>query len=110
MHRTRMTIGSNMLDYNKNTKVLTTDLVTMKLLLNSILSIPEAKFMTIDIKNFYLEIELREKQYMFLLVELVPDKIITHYKLQDKIHNGKIYMQINKSIYSLKEAGILANK
>ena len=51
MHRTRMTIGSNILDYNKSTKALTTDLITMKLLLNSILSIPEAKFMTINIKT-----------------------------------------------------------
>ena len=60
MHRTRMTIGSNILDCDRNTKALTADLIIMKLLLNSILSTPEAKFMTIDIKKFYLETELGE--------------------------------------------------
>ena len=49
------------LDYHGNTKVLTADLITMKLLLNSILSTPKAKFITINIKNLYLEIELEKK-------------------------------------------------
>lgn len=54
--RTRMTIGGNLLDY--------ANLITLKLLLNSVLSTPEAKFMTIDIKNFYLETKLKNKQCM----------------------------------------------
>ena len=56
-----MTIGSNLLSYNSNTKIPIADLITMKLLLNSVLSIPGTKFMTIDIKNFYLEIKLKNK-------------------------------------------------
>ena len=57
-----MTISKYLLDYNGNTKVLTRDLVSMKLLLNSVLSTSGTKFMMIDIKNFYLEIELKDKQ------------------------------------------------
>ena len=56
-----MTIGGNLLDYDSNTKTPTADLITLKLLLNSILSTPQAKFMTIDIKNFYLETKLKNK-------------------------------------------------
>ena len=59
-----MTIGGNVLDYNGNTKVLIVDLITIKLLLNSILSILGGKFMTIDIKNFYLEIDLKKTIYI----------------------------------------------
>ena len=60
-HRTRMTIGRNLLDYQGNTKTPTANLIIMKLLLNSILSTPSAKFVTIDIKNFYLETKLKNK-------------------------------------------------
>ena len=105
-----MTIGGNLLDYDGNTKTPTADLITLKLLLNSVLSTPEAKFMTIDIKNFYLETKLKNKQYMFLPAELIPDEIMQAYNLHDKIHNGKIYMEMNKGIYGLKEAGTLANQ
>ena len=46
-----MTIGRNLLDYGGNTKAPAVDLIAMKLLLNSVLGAPGAKFMTIDIKN-----------------------------------------------------------
>jgi len=85
------------------------NLITIKLLLNSILSTLGAKFITIDIKNFYLETELKDKQYMFISAKLIPEEIMKHYNLYSKIHNGNIYMQINKEIYSQKEAGALAN-
>ena len=47
---------------------------------------------------------------MFLSAELILDEIMQAYNLHDKIHNGKIYMEINKGIYGLKEAGALANQ
>ena len=109
-YRTRMTIGGNLLDYAGNTKAPTADLVTMKLLLNSVLSTPGARFMTIDIKNFYLETKLKDKQYMVLPLDLIPNEIIEKYNLNDIAHNGNVYMQINKGIYGLKEAGALANE
>ena len=105
-----MTIGRNLLDYDGNTKAPTADLVTIKLLLNSALSTPEAKFLTIDIINFYLEIELKNKQYMFILAELIPDEIMIKYNLYSKIHNENIYIQINKGIYRLKKVVALANQ
>ena len=109
-YRTRMTIGGNLLDYDGNTRAPTADLVTMKLLLNSVLSTPGAKFMTIDIKNFYLETKLKDKQYMVLPLNLIPQEIIDHYNLNELAHNGNVYIQINKGIYSPKEAGALANE
>ena len=60
-HCTRMTIGRNVLYYDGITKTTTSDLITTKLLLNSVVSTLNAKFMTIDIKNFYLETVLTDK-------------------------------------------------
>ena len=54
-HKTGMTIGGNILDYEGKTKAPTDNLTTMKLLLNSALSTPGDKFMTIDINHFYLK-------------------------------------------------------
>ena len=82
----------------------------MKILLNSIISTPKAKFLTIDIKNFYLETKLKDKQYMFLPADLILKEIMDAYNLHQLIYNGKIYMAINKGIYGLKEAGALANE
>ena len=97
-HRTRMTIGRNLLDYEGNTKTPTADLITMKLLLNSVLSTPGAKFMTFDVKNLCLETKLKHKQHMFLPAELIPDGIMTACNLQLKIQHGKIHVSINKFI------------
>ena len=44
----------------------TVDLLMVKVLLNSMVSMPEAKFMTIDIKNFYLNIPLKRYKYLHL--------------------------------------------
>jgi len=76
-----MTIEGNLLDYDGNTKTPIADLITMKILLNSVISTFKAKFLTIDIKNFYLEIKLKDKQYMFLPADLIPKEIMDTYNL-----------------------------
>ena len=53
--RIRFTCGGNRVDYQGNVSTPTSDITTVKILLNSVVSTPEAKFMTVDIKDFYLE-------------------------------------------------------
>ena len=60
-HRTRITVGGNVLHYDGNTSTPTADLTTLKLLANSVISTPKVIFMTLDIKNYYLATTLREK-------------------------------------------------
>ena len=47
---------------------------------------------------------------MFLPVDLISKEIIDAYNLHKLVHNGKIYIAINKGIYGLKKAGALANE
>jgi hypothetical protein len=54
-HRLRFTVGGNLIQYDGNVSSPTADLTTAKLIFNSVLSTPDAKFMTIDIKDFYLK-------------------------------------------------------
>jgi hypothetical protein len=52
--RTRITMGGDRINYPGDCGTPTADLLTVKILLNSIVSTQHAKFMTIDIKDFYL--------------------------------------------------------
>ena len=63
-----------------------------------------------DCSNFYLATPLEGHQYMRILVELIPQKFIDIYQLQDKIKNGFVYCEIIRGMYGLPESGSIANK
>ena len=83
---------------------------TFKMLLNSTVSTPGAKMFTGDISNMYLNSFLPESEYVKFKVELIPPNIIKHYNLEPLIHNGHVYVKINKAIYGLKQSGKIANQ
>jgi hypothetical protein len=89
----------------------TANLLTIKLLLNSIISTSNAKFMTMDIKDFYLNTPMARYEYMRLQLSDMPKDIIAHYKLK-KIATleGCIYCEIQKGMYGLPQAGIIAQQ
>jgi hypothetical protein len=51
---TRITMGGNLINYPGNCRTPMAHLLTVKLLFNSVISTPQAKFTCIDIKDFYL--------------------------------------------------------
>jgi len=59
----RFTVGGNRIDYKGNVSTPTTNPTTMvKCLVNSIVSTPDAQFMTVDIKDFCLPAEHTNEQ------------------------------------------------
>ena len=41
----------------------------------------------------------------------ILDEIVSEYNLKSKVHtNGSVYIEINKGMYGLPQAGMLANK
>ena len=54
INRTRLTVGGNLIDYPGDVSTPTADTTTAKIIINSTISTPGAKFMCGDIKNFYL--------------------------------------------------------
>ena len=91
-HRTRLTVGGNVLDYEGEIRAPTADLITLKLLLNSVISTPKAKHMTVDIKKNYLTTELKNTQCMFMQSDQILEEIIKAYDLHSTIHYNRIYM------------------
>ena len=109
-NRVRITVGGNLIDYPGELTTRTADLTTAKILWNSTLSTPNAKFGAADVGNFYLATPLDRFEYMRVKAELVPEKFKQQYKLHDKIYKGFIYMEIRRGCYGLPQSGILANK
>ena len=84
-----------------------------KLIINSTLSIPHAKFGSLDIKDMFLMTVFSSKQdytYMKLAVKYIPDIIIKNYNLTPLIYNSYVYCEITGGIYGLLHAARLTWK
>ena len=108
--RVRFTVGGDKVDYPGETYTKTADLTSAKVLFNSVISTPGAHFMGIDLKDFYLTAGLDRYEYMFIPVNCIPEKIMKLYNLHPLVHNGKVYCEIQRSMYGLPQAGYVANK
>ena len=109
-NRTRLTVGGNLLVALYDVSTPTADLTTAKLLFNSVISTPKARFVTFDLKNFYLETPLPKPRYMRMKLDIIPEEIIDKYNLREIAHNGWVYIRIIRGMYGLPESGILANQ
>jgi len=108
-NRTRLVAGGDRVHYPGDTGTPTADLLTVKLLINSIISTPGAKFMTMDIKDFYLNTPMARYEYMRLKISDMPDDVIEHYNLREiATPDGFIYCEIQKGMNGLPQAGIIA--
>lgn len=107
VHRTRLTVGGNLINYPDPVTTPTADITTVKLLINSVISTPGARFMTIDISKFYLGTTLPRSEYICMPISIITQPIIEQYHLQNKTHNNKVYMKIDKGMYGLPQAGKL---
>ena len=85
-------------------------MVSAKIMWNSVISTPGAKFGGADIKNMYLETPLDRYEYMRMPLKLFPDDIVEHYNLKEKALNGYVYMEIRRGMYGLPQAGILGQQ
>ena len=47
---------------------------------------------------------------MIMPIKLIPQEFIDRYDLTTKVKNGYVYIEIQKGVYGLPQAGILANK
>ena len=110
-NRPRLTYGGSNLSINMDLSTPTASLLTVKILLNSVISTPGAKFMAIDIKDFYLNTPLERPEFIRLKMSNFPEDVIKEYKLKERVDSkGFIYAKITKGMYGLPHAGIIAQK
>ena len=96
-----MTAWDNILQYPDELTTRTADLTTSKIVWNSVLSTEGARFMGIDIKNFYLGTPLDQFEYMKMPLHLLPEHSIEQYNMREQATIGFVYFKICKAIYGL---------
>ena len=85
-NRTRFTMGGgDKIHYLRDCGTPKADLLTIKILLDSIISTPRAKFVTMDIKSFYLNTPLKRYEYLQLKMSDIPEDVQHQYNLQTKV-------------------------
>jgi hypothetical protein len=95
-------MGGNLVNYPDNCGTPTADLLAIKLLFNSVISTNNAKFMTIDIKDFYLMTPMKCYEYFCMKINLFPQDIIDKYNLHDKVDaDGNVFCELRCGMYGL---------
>ena len=104
-------VGGDRINYPGDCGTPTADMLTVKLLLNSVVSTEGAKFMTMDISNFYLMTPLKRKEYVRMKLDNFPEDVIDHYNLRAKATtDGYVYVAVKRGMYGLPQSGILAQE
>jgi hypothetical protein len=109
--RMRLMAGGDRINYPGDCGTPMADKILFKILVNSILSTPNAKCIMMDIKDFYLRTPMSRLEYMQLKITDIPDEIIQDYKLMSLVtQDGYIYCEITRGMYGLPQAGIIAQE
>ena len=108
-NRTRLTVGGNLINHPGNVSTLTSDTTTTKIVSNSTISTPKAKYLVGDLKNFYLGTTMTRYEYLRISINIIPQEIIYQYNLLPLVRNSYVYIEIQRGIYGIPQAGILAN-
>ena len=108
VNRVRITVGRDRLDFPSATTHCAS-LTTTKFLLNSTISTPGARFMTLDIKDFYYGTAMARYKYMKLALAFIPDEIIQQYSLRTLSSDSWVYLEIRKGTPGLKQASRITN-
>jgi hypothetical protein len=110
-NQTRFTVGGDRINYPGEVATPTAEMLVAKILFNSVISTKGARFMTIDISNFYLKTPLKRPEYLKVKIADLPAEIIKQYNLTEKANkNGFVFFEITQGMYGLPQARLIANK
>ena len=107
----RLTVGGDRLQYPDDTVSPAATLLETKLLLNSIISqsAKGARFMTLDIKDFFLQSVMDQPEYMKIHAKYFLPEICEKYNINELVHTDSyVFCKIKRGMYGLKQAARLA--
>jgi hypothetical protein len=104
-------MGGNLINYSDDCGTPTADILTLKLMFNSVISTPNSKSMTIDIKDSYLMMPIDRYEYFRMKLEPFPQDIINEYGLHSKVNaDGNVFCKVQRGMYGLPQTGIIAQE
>ena len=108
-HCVRLTAGGNKLDYPGELSSPALSLLNVKIHINSTISCARnnARYMCIDINNFYLRTPMKYFQYMGINSKIISREVLNEY---DIIFDDRdfTYVEIRRGMYSVKAAGVIS--
>ena len=107
----RITVGGDRLACPDDTGSPTANMMQTKILVNSTIldSHLGARFIPVDLQNFFLVTPMAQKEYMRVRLKHMPSAIVEFSNLLDKAtSDGWIYISIEKGMFGLKNAAVLA--
>ena len=110
--RTRLTIGGDILDYEGDSASPAATLLETKLILNSTISESHqgARFMTIDLKDHFLQTIMKDAEYMRIHNKYFFEDMRKKYHINNIVDkDGFVYCRIKRGMYGLKQAARLAH-
>lgn len=92
--RIRLVVGGDKLEYTNDSGSPASTMLETKLLINSVILDAKhgARFMSADLKDFFLKTMMKEPKYMKIPFRLFPKDIIKRYSLEAKRHGDFIYV------------------
>ena len=109
--RVRGTIDGSKTNYTGDKSSHVSNLATVKLLLNSVASTPNASFITLDIVDFFLNHDLDRPEYIKVPLKSIPADICTENSLvkyaDDK---GNILFEVVKAVYGLPQSNLISQR
>ena len=110
-YRVRLTLGGDVLEYLGDASSPAASLIESKLLFNSVISDSHrgARFMSLDIKDFFLQSILHDAEYIRIHSKYFLEDIRQKYNITSLIApDGYVYCKIKRGMYGLKQAARLA--
>jgi hypothetical protein len=109
VRRVRGTIGGDRINYTGLVTARTAAMEVVRTLYNSVLA-DQADIMAADIADYYLGTPLERPEYMRMSRKQVSPTIIAEYGYEDYFVDDMLYFQVNKGMYGLPQAGLLAQQ
>ena len=100
-HIVSIKVGGKKLTYGDPLSTPTVDLNTEKIHMDSVLSTPDAKYLIVDVKNFYLKNPTNKNKYCNISIELIPHEVVYKYVLNNNQIDGYRYVGVKKVMYVL---------
>ena len=107
-HRVPLIVAGDKLSYEGPVSTPTADLTTSKLHWKSVMSTSDGKYLIVDVKNFYLKNSMNKAEYLKIAIKILLQEIINTYDLLRKQYEGYIYVIIEKGMYGMVQAVIIA--
>ena len=104
-----MPSGVNRLDCPYDVSSMAVSMTNAKLHISSTIydAIKGARYLVLDISNFYLDTNMPYHQYMRIHPSKILQEVTNEYSYEVAA-DGLVYTKICKRMYGLKEAGVLA--